>query len=293
METAITYGVDSMVAPLERVVMRRPSPSTFSADPDVWHYAAPLDPVRLARQYDGFTKCVAATGTTVHWIPQAEDGLADSIFAFDPSFMTPWGAILMRPGKTLRRPEVGLHRSLYRRLGIPIIGTVSAPATAEGGDLVWLGRRTLAVGRSFRTNQAGVAQLRDILEPYGVKLHAFDLPEWHGPAACLHLLSVVNPLDRDLALVHRPLLPVALGTVLRDRGIRCLEVDGDEFRSGGGMNLNVLVVAPRRCIAVRGFPRTLRLMRDAGCEVTVFAGDALCVPCEGGPTCMTLPIRRG
>ncbi len=293
METATTYGEDDMVAPLKRVAMRRPGPATFTADPAIWHYASPLDTARLARQYDAFAACVETAGAEVHWIPQAADSLADSIFVFDPSFMTPWGAILMRPGKALRRPEVGLHRSLYERMGIPVIGGLSAPATAEGGDLVWLGHRTLVVGRSFRTNQAGVAQLRHILEPYGIDVRPFDLPAWRGPDACLHLLSVVNPLDRDLALVHRPLLPVALGTLLRDRGIRCLEVDGDEFRSGGGMNLNVLAIAPRRCIAVRGFPKTLRLMRDSGCEVTTFAGDALCVPCEGGPTCMTLPIRRG
>ena len=124
-------------------------------------------------------------------------------------------------------------------------------------------------------------------------MHAFDLPVWKGSAACLHLLSVVSPLDRDLALVYPRLLPVALLSLMQEMGIRCLEAGDDEFATSGGMNLNVLTTAPRRCIALSGFPRTLRLMRDAGCEVTCFDADALCIPCEGGPTCMTLPIRRG
>ena len=158
---------------------------------------------------------------------------------------------------------------------------------------MWLGGRTLVAGRTFRTNRQGIGQLRGILATHGVEILVFDLPMWHGSAACLHLLSVISPLDRDLALVYPRLLPVALGQLLRERGVRLLEAGDREFRDSGGLNLNVLATGPRRCIAVGGFPRTLRLMRDAGCEVTCFDADALCIPCEGGPTCLTLPVWRG
>ena len=287
------FGVASMVAPLRRVAMRRPGRATREADPELWHYAEPLDARRLIAQYDAFAECVAAAGARIEWIPDRDDGLADSIFVFDPSFMTPRGAILLRPGKALRRPEVALHETLHRRLGIPVLGAIEPPGFAEGGDLLWVGERTLAAGRTFRTNQAGIDQLAGILEPLEVEVRAFDLPVWGGPAACLHLLSVVSPLDRDLALIHPRLMPVALRALLRERGIECLEANEDEIRSSNGMSLNVLTTAPRQCIAVDGFPRTLRLMRKAGCKVTVFAADALCLPCEGGPTCLTLPLLRG
>ena len=221
-----------------------------------------------------------------------DDGLADSIFTFDASFMTPGGAILLRPGKALRRPEVALHEALYARLGVPVIGAVVPPGVAEGGDLLWIDGRTLAVGRGFRTNQAGIDQLRAILAPLGVALRAFDLPMWNGSAACLHLLSLISPLDRDLALVYPRLLPVALHGLMRERGIHCLNVDDEEFEASGGLNVNVLATAPRRGLAIDGFPRTAALMRDAGCDLTLFAADALCLPCEGGPTCLTLPIHR-
>lgn len=287
------FGVASMVAPLRRVAMRSPGRATFEADPAIWHYAGPLDARRLVRQYDALAQCVADSGAGIEWIPGADDDLADSVFAFDPSFMTPWGAILLRPGKALRRPEVALHEALYGRLGVPVLGTVEPPGTAEGGDLLWLDERNLAAGRTFRTNPSGIAQLQAILEPYGVEVRAFDLPVWKGSAACLHLLSVVSPLDRDLALVYPRLLPVALHSLFNELGIRCLEASEAEFHASSGLNLNVLATAPRRCIAVGGFPETVRLMRDAGCEVTCFDADALCIPCEGGPTCLTLPIRRG
>ena len=288
-----SFGVSGMVAPLRRVAMRRPGRATLEADPARWHYAGPIEPDRLLRQYDEFAACVAATGAEVEWIGgAADDGLADAMFPFDPSFMTPGGPILLRPGKTLRQPEVASHEAFYRRRGLPVIGAIEAPGTAEGGDLMWIDDTTLAAGRGFRTNQAGIGQLRSLLAPLGIDLRAFDLPMWQGSAACLHLLSLVSPLDRDLALIYPRLFPVVLYEVMRERGIRCLEAGDDEFMASGGLNLNVLATAPRRCIALGGFPETVRLMREAGCDITLFDGDALCIPCEGGPTCLTLPILR-
>lgn len=286
------FGLASMTDPLRRVAMRRPGRATLEADSALWHYAGPLDSVRLARQYDAFVARVADSGAEIEWMPAADDGLADSVFVFDPSFMTPAGAILLRPGKSLRRPEVALHEALYRRLGVPVVGSVEPPGLAEGGDLLWIDETTLAAARSFRTNQAGIDQLKDILAPVGIRLLTFDLPVWNGSAACLHLLSVISPLDRDLVLVYPRLLPVALRQLLRDLDIRCLEASDEEFEASNGLNLNVLATGPRRCIAVDGFPHTARLMRDAGCAVTCFAADALCIPCEGGPTCLTLPLWR-
>ncbi len=264
----------------------------FDADPALWHYAQPLDRERLCVQYEAFVDLVEASGAHIEWIDSGEDGLADSIFTYDPSFMTGEGAVLLRLGKQLREPEASLHRKFYERLGVPILGSIAGPGTVEGGDCFWIDERTLAVGRGFRTNQEGIRQLRDIVEPQGVSLEVFDLPMWDGAAACLHLMSLVSPLDRDLALVYPRLFPVALYGLLRERGITCLEAPDSEFAASSGLNLNVLATAPRACIALGGFPETTRLMREAGCDVSLFDGDALCIPCEGGPTCMTRPLLR-
>ncbi|MDE2875343.1 MAG: arginine deiminase family protein [Gemmatimonadota bacterium] len=289
----MNFGVGSMVAPLRRVAMRRPGRATFEADPVLWHYTRRLDATRLAHQYDLFVHHIERAGAEIEWLPGADDGLADSIFVFDPSFMTPHGAIVLRPSKSLRVPEVTLHEALWERLDIPVLGTITEPGTAEGGDLVWLDESTLLAGRGFRTNQAGIDQLGEILGPLGVRIHAFDLPVWRGSEACLHLLSLMSPLDRDLALVYRPLVPVALYGMLRERGMECLDANEKEFVASGGLSVNVLALEPRRCLTLAGFPRTLRTMKNAGCQVTCFVADALCLPCEGGPTCLTLPVWRG
>ena len=203
----------------------------------------------------------------------------------------PSGAVVLRPGKDLRLPEADLHRAFYDGW-MPIIGRIEAPGVVEGGDLCWLDPSTLAAGRGFRTNQSGIDQLVSILGPQGITVEVFDLPYHDGPEACLHLLSVVSPLDVDLALVHPPLIPTALYQRMLDLGYELLHGPSDEFEASSGLSLNVLTVAPRRCIAVDGFPATVELMRSAGCHVEVFGADELCIPCEGGPTCLTRPLLR-
>ena len=284
------YGVDSMVAPLRHVAMRRPG-AILSCDHERWHYAKPIDPVAMQRQFDDFVALLEADGATIHWLDDADDGLADSIFTYDPSFTIPAGAIILRPGKALRADEAELHRHFYDGL-MPVVGAIEAPGTVEGGDCCWLDASTIAVGRGYRTNQAGIEQLAAIAEPHGISVEACDMPYFKGPEACLHLLSVVNPLDVDLSLVYAPLVPVALYERMKAAGYELLHVPEDEFEAGGGLSLNVLPTRPRRCLAIDGFPRTKALLEEAGCDVVTFEADELCLPCEGGPTCLTRPLHR-
>lgn len=304
-------GVDSNAGTLRRVAMRRPN-AMLTADHRRWHYAKPLDATRLADQYETFADLVARSGADIVWFDDehpdepagdesagdesagepVDDGLADSVFTYDPSFVIPSGAVVLRPGKALRLDEAQLHADFYAAHGIPMIGRIEAPGTVEGGDVFWLDATTLAVGRGFRTNQAGIDQFAAIVGAHGIALAVYDLPYHHGPAACLHLMSLVSALDTDLALVHTPLLPTALHQTMVEMGYTMLEAPADEFSASVGLNLNVLATAPRQVIAVDGFPGTVALMRDAGCDVVTFRADELCIPCEGGPTCLTRPLLR-
>lgn len=285
------FGVDSMVGDLTQVAMRRPG-AILTASADEWHYAKPINADALRAQYEAFAELLEAAGVQIRWLADdATDSLADSVFTYDPSFVIAAGVIILRPGKPARRAEAELHRAFYEDL-MPILGTIEAPGIIEGGDCCWLNARTLAVGRGFRTNQSGIDQLREIVQPHGISVEAYDLPYGNGPDACLHLLSVVNPLDVDLALVRAPLVPTALYQRMEEMGYRLLHVPDDEFESSAGLNLNVLAIGPRRCLAIGGFPKTVELMTEAGCDVSVFQADELCLPCEGGPTCLTRPLHR-
>lgn len=195
-------------------------------------------------------------------------------------------------GKQLRRGEESLHANFYQGHDIPILGSIKAPGTVEAGDCVWLDEHTLIVGMGFRTNEDGVTQLQDIVGGTDVQVHPFDLPVFNGRDACLHLMSVINMLDHDLALIYQPLIPVRLQKLLEQRGIECLPAPENEFISSGGLSLNVLALAPRNCVMIDGFPETLGLLQAADCNVSTFPGDDLCLKTEGGPTCLTRPLLR-
>lgn len=292
MQVTRPFGSQSMAGPLKRVLMRSAQSAMRGADRLKWNYGPGFDPARAGSQHAAFAELVAASGAQVEWLGDHDDGLADSVFTHDPSLMTDHGAIILSMGKALRRPEPSLHEAAYKCMGIPVLGRVEAPGTVEGGDCVWVDDKTLAVGRGVRTNGSGILQLARMLSPHGVEVLGFDLPLWHGEDACLHLMSVISPLADDLALVYSPLLPAAFYQLLKARSIQLVEGDAGEFTVSNGLSLNVLPTAPRQVIAVAGFPVTKAAMEQAGCAVQTFEADALCIACEGGPTCLTRPILR-
>ncbi len=215
---------------------------------------------------------------------------ADSVFVFDPVLVTDAGTLVLRMGKALRRGEEEPLAAALERFGVPVLARLEGDATCEGGDTLWLDHDTLAVGRGFRTNAEAVRQLRTLLAPLGVTVLDYDLPFFTGPEACLHLLSLISPVDVDLAVAYPPLMPTAFWTELRRRGVRLLEVPEDEFLHTQATN--VLAVAPRRCVMLDGSPVTQALLEEAGCEVVTFPGAPLSLKAEGGPTCLTRPILR-
>ncbi|AZO10106.1 MULTISPECIES: dimethylarginine dimethylaminohydrolase family protein [unclassified Mesorhizobium] len=286
------FGSQSMAAPLRRVLMRSAANAMRDADRTAWHYGPGFNPAKAVSQHTVLAELVAASGAEIEWIEDKADGLSDSVFTHDPSLMTDRGALILSMGKSLRAREPSLHEETYRRLGIPILGRIEAPGQVEGGDCVWVDGRTLAIGRGVRSNQEGIQQVSNLLTPLGISVYGFDLPLWQGEEACLHLMSVISPLADDLALVYSPLLPAPFYQMLKARGIRLVEGDAEEFAASNGLSLNVLPTSPLKVIAVAGFPKTKAAMEAAGCTVEIFEADALCIACEGGPTCLTRPILR-
>jgi N-dimethylarginine dimethylaminohydrolase len=287
-----SFGANAMNAPLRNVIMRKPDQVMKHADPKEWHYGPTFDAEKAARQYEVFTRLIEDSGAKIHWLPDVSDGLSDSIFTRDPSIVTSAGAVTLNMGKALRKAEPALHEGAFQTLGVPTIGSIKEPGTVEGGDTIWLDAKTLVVGRGVRTNQDGIDQLAAILKPHGISVLSYDLPLWDGEAACLHLMSMISPLADDLYLVHAPLLPVALYQLMKAHGIHLIIAPADEFAASNGLSLNVLPTSPRKVIMVDGFPKTKAAMEAAGCVVATFEADALCIACEGGPTCLTGPVWR-
>jgi dimethylargininase len=285
--TGNRYGGQTMWRPLRRVLVRPPEADAYAAW-KAFGWRNEPDRERLAEEHEAFRALLADAGAEVVVGGTPVPLSPDSIYTYDPAIVTNRGAILLRPGKEGRQVEVDAIAADLVEAGVPILTRLEAPATAEGGDTVWLDERTLLIGRGYRTNEAGIEAIRAALPE--VDVIWFDLPYLTGPGDVLHLMSLISPLDRDLALVYLPLLPVRLVELLEERGVQLVEVPEEEFWS---MGPNVLALGPRVALALDGNPVTKERLEAAGVDVRVYSGDQLSRLGDGGPTCLTRPLLRG
>lgn len=284
------YGCHSMIKPLRRVLVKRPDLAFAVDEPAKWHYPARPDLEIAQQEHDALVVLLGQAGAEVIYHPELQPDHADAIFVHDPVIVTNQGAIILSMGKTLRRGEESVLARRLAELNIPIYYTLHGEARAEGGDLLWLDDTTLAVGQGFRTNTAGFDQLTEALQRLGVKTIPVQLPYYHGPQACLHLMSLISLVDHNLAVIYLPLLPVTFWQYLQQRGFRFVEVPDDEFATLG---TNVLALAPGQGLMLAGNPITQARLEQAGCRVVTYQGDEISLKAEGGATCLTRPILRG
>ena len=255
-------------------------PLNFTHAPD---FAKAID------EYDRFLDLLTSSDARLHFLPKASGTGLDSIYVRDASVVCDRGVILCGMGKPRRAWEPNAQGAAYKTWEIPVVGEIRRPGQLEGGDVVWLDSGTIVVGRGYRTNDEGIRQLREILGSSIDEMIVVPLPHWKGPADVFHLMSILSPVDDNLAVVYSPLMPVPLRERLIARGVELVEVPDEEFAS---MGANVLAIAPRRCIMVAGSPRTRTLLERANAEVLVYSGTEISLKGGGGPTCLTRPIAR-
>ncbi len=288
-EKARNWGGQSMSGTLRRVLVYPPVPASPAVSWKAFGYLRPIDHDLAVREHAALRQILTDANVEVVTGEIDDATLQDGIFPYDPMITTDEGVILCRMGKPLREAEVDLAARTLEDLGIPVIGRIAAPGMIEGGDTCWIDEHTLAVGRGYRTNTEGILQLNDLLAPCGVAVLGYDLPHWHGPSECLHLLSLISMLDHDLAVVYLPLLPTAMVELLAERNIQLVEIPDDEFARQG---CNVLALGPRRCVLLKENAVTAERLRAAGCEVITYSGDEISHNRTGGPTCLTRPLLR-
>jgi N-dimethylarginine dimethylaminohydrolase len=287
-EGSARFGGQSEFGSLRRVVVRAPDRAFAEADPGVWHYAARPDLARALEEHAALVALLEEGGVEVIRHERPLLGGADAHYVYDPALVTDRGAILLRMGKPLRRGEEDALGTCLEAAGVPLRGRLRGDAIAEAGDTLWLDPETLAVGLGFRTNAEGIRQLAGLLGP-SVRVLPVELPYYRGPEACLHLKSLISLLDARLAVVNQELLPVPFHRELARRGVELVPVPPDELATMGS---NVLALAPRDCLALRGSPETRRRLERAGCRVRTYRGEEISLKGEGGPTCLTRPILR-
>ncbi len=231
----------------------------------------PIDVDRAAAQHDAYRRLLSSLGATLVEVPAAPE-LPDAVFIEDIAIVLDEIAVLTRPGAPSRRPEshavatvLASHRPLC---------SMSAPATLDGGDVMRLGR-TLYVGRSGRTNDPGIEQLRGWVAPLGYRVVPVEF------TGCLHLKSAVTALSDELLLVNPAWVPVAAFP-----GCEAVPADEREPHAANALRIGGTIVFPSQ------YPRTRDRLVDRGLRVATTECDEL-AKAEGAVTCCSLIFESG
>ena len=288
------YGCQSMTGKIRKVLIKRPEAAFISQEhlDGNWrrfNFANAPRYDEVLREYAVFERILDNHVDLIWVLPESGDTGLDSIYTHDAVKITRRGAVYFNTGKVLRQNEAFATRKFLEAAGVKTLGWIEAPGLMEGGDVVWLADRVVAIGLGYRTNAEGIAQFKAITEGLIDEYIVVPLPHGEGQGACLHLMSLISLIHDRLAVVYSRYLPVFFRERLRARGIDLLEVDDCEYHNLGA---NVLALDPENCLIMAGNPKITKALRNKGCRVHTYPGRNLSYYGTGGPTCLTCPVWR-
>ena len=288
------FGGQDMVSPIKKILVKHPqeafiNQSTIKNESLRLNYAGVPDYETACSDYENFLQLISTFEIEIHYLPTHKDTTLDSIYTHDPCVVSDKGIILCNMGKKDRTNEPHAVKKYFESINVPILGHIENPGKLEGGDIVWIDKKTIAIGEGYRSNNHGIKQLKTILGNLIENIITVPLPHWNGKNDCLHLMSNLSPLDHNLFLIYPRLLPVSFIQFLIDRKIELIEVPDSEYDS---MGCNVLAIGHKKVIMVDGNSITKNLIEEKGIEVFTYDGTEISLKGAGGPTCLTRPFLR-
>jgi len=271
-------------------------------------FADAVDPAQFQKDHERFVDTLRSQGINVALLSEilreqsqlvaAAERLPNLVYSRDTAAVTRAGYILARMKNPVRRSETRIVEAALRQLALPMLMKARAPATIEGGDIVFLDDGTLLLGVGNRTNRMALQELINAGSGSGLRrLVAVPLP-----ATVIHLDGTMMVVDRDLGLVHRRSLRnmssvfengrlssrVRFVEFLKRSGMRLIEVTDYERQRRA---TNVIGIGPRKVVGYAGNARVKRELTENGVDFIEIDGAEL-IRGFGGPRCMTLPVLR-
>lgn len=288
------YGCQSMHKRIDRILIKHPKDAFISQENlsktwETFNYTSEPVYETVLKEYEVFENIIRENVTNVDYLPQSNNVGLDSIYTHDSLKITEKGAIFFNTGKVLRQKEGREVEEKFKEIGIDTLGWIKSPGKIEGGDVVWIDEKTVAIGRGYRTNDEGIRQFKELTKDIVDEYIIVPMPHAGGEAECLHLMSIISIVDADLAVVYSKYMPVPFREFLIERGFDLVEVNDEEYDNLGS---NVLALGPRVCVLMEGNKDIYNKLEEKGCKLYTYPGAELSFKGTGGPTCLTCPVTR-
>ncbi|WP_416841382.1 dimethylarginine dimethylaminohydrolase family protein [Haloferax sp. DFSO52] len=258
-------GVRSEVGTLESVLVHEPGREfTSVVDPDAWGWDGLPRLKQAAKEHQKLVETLESHGVEVYELGETEQILAESLFVRDVGFVVEGGAVIGRMSDQIRDGEEHRLTSRLVEMDIPIYHTVHAGGRFEAGNLIWLDRETVAIGRSKTTNTEGIRQVRSVLDTYDIDITEVPIFGSTKSTGQTHLALVFNMVAPDLALLYPQAVPTEFREFLEDRGIEIIEVPTREQRN---MVTSCIVVDEETVVISAGNPVTRSALQQRGFDV--------------------------
>jgi N-dimethylarginine dimethylaminohydrolase len=273
-----------LVRDVENLIMSRPN---IFSEANKIGFRSPPDGTTLIEEWKNFVAILQSHAIDVVQLKRSSELTLDALYVRDILALAPDGLIKCCMTKGSRELEVQLVSSELEEHGISVRHAIMAPGKLEGGDVIWLADNICAIGISYRTNIAGAEQLAKLL---GTNVHVMrvNLPHFLGPSQILHLSSVMSVISKGVVVADVGLLPANFMTELAELRFQIIEAPECERR---GLNSNILPIGSDELLIVSGNASTSFKLRSLGFRVTAMPADNLCILGDGGPTCLTRPLR--
>jgi N-dimethylarginine dimethylaminohydrolase len=293
------WGCNNDVGQLRAVLMHRPGREFDIIDPskriesigsfgdleEGWYLQSDTIPslADMQAQHDGLVRALRDEGVEVILLEGEIGNRFKACYTRDSSFAIRGGAIVTRLAARMRRGEELLVTRTLAAQGVPILRTIHGTGLVEGGSFAWLDSKHAVMGRTIRVNDAGIAQVAEVLAHQGVELIVIDIPGYS-----IHIDGAFLMVDADLALVNARQLPYRFIEKLRELKIRTIEITPED----DAWIINGLAVSPGRLLMPPGASdRTREALDENKVQIVELPYDKMHLN-GGGIHCSTCPLIR-
>ena len=223
---------------------------------------------RFQQDHAHYVSLLAATGAAVSVLEPLDD-YPDSVFVEDAALCLPEVAIAMRPGAPSRVGEAAVMAPVLSEFYGEVIA-IDGPGFIDGGDVL-VTETEILVGRSARTDAAGIAELTQLAARWNYRVR-----EVETPAGVLHFKTDCSLMDQETVLATARLSDTGCFD-----GYRVINTADGEDAAANAIRFNELVLMPA------GFPQTAERLSAAGYDVRE-VGNTEAAKLDGGMSCLSL-----